>query len=138
MDQLCQLHLHDKEPNFPYKNYINKDMFIYMGAHIVNYHCVSVVVGFRPSSGSRHVSRRIRSIPSDQRIRCASRPSMGLRRKPRVLRRAHTRPKLPARICNYQASFRDHVYSRTCSQKLISDEAILLVGVTSLRNEDPL
>jgi len=39
------------------------------------------VVGFRPSSRSRHVSRCVRSIPSYQRTPCSSRPSMGPRKK---------------------------------------------------------
>jgi len=66
-----------------------------------------LVVGFWLLSRSRHVSRCARSVPSDQRTQHVSRPSIGPRRKSRVLSRAHTHLELPTRIRDYQVPLRD-------------------------------
>jgi len=61
----------------------------------------------------------------------------GPRRKPRVLPRAYTRPELPTRILDYTVPFQDHFDPEASSRILISNEAIPLDGILSLRDEDP-
>ena len=64
---------------------------------------VTVVVGFWPSSRSRHVSHHVRSVPSEQRTQHASMPIMSLRRKPQSCH------ELATRIHDYHVPFRDHI-----------------------------
>ena len=97
----------------------------------------SIVVGFWPLSRSQHVSRCVRSAPSNHRIPYAYRLNTDSRRKPRVLPWAYARPELPIWDINSQVSF-GHNDPEPSIKILISNETVPLVEVPSLRDEDPL
>jgi len=84
-----------------------------------------------------HVSCYVRSVTSDQWTQHARKPSMGPRRKPRVLPRAQTRPEPPIWILDSQIPFQDHIDLEPSIQMLNSDKVVPLVWGPSLRDEDP-